>query len=163
MKKYDYTEYEIINYVNNLKTSDNFLKELETNTELQKKVTSLKNDLFLMENIEDSNIFKELKRKSIINIKNGFADYLLYFSIAAPLNARGDEINNTYIYKNIEIKKNNDEYYINIRNIKNWCIIEYNGEKIVNITGEKDIYSANLKNGFYNIKADDYECDINIE
>ena len=43
----------------------------------------------------------------------------------------------------------------NISNIKNWCVIEYNGEKIVNIFGERDNYSSNLKNGNYNIKVDD--------
>ena len=167
MSKYNYTEEEIINYVNGIKVSDSFLYELESNTELQKKVSSLKNDLFIMDNIDDSNMFYESKKKSIINIKNGILDYMLYFTKLTPIASRGDNINNSaediYVYKNIEISKNKDEYHISISNIKNWCIIEYNGEKIVNIFGEKNNYSLNLKNGSYNIKVDDYECSVNIE
>ena len=166
MSKYNYTEEEIINYVNGIKVSDDFLKELESNVDLQREVSSLKNDLFLMENIEDSNMFKESKIKSIINIKNGIIDYMLYFSKLTPLASRGEDdkkIKDIYVYKNIEIYKSDNKYYININNIKNWCIIEYNGEKIVNIFGERDNYSSDLKNGNYNIKADDNEVSINIE
>ena len=162
-KKYNYTEEEIINYVNGLKVSDDFLNELELNTELQRKVSSLKNDLFIMENIDDSNMFNEVRKKSIINIKNNVIDYMLYFSRISPLISRGNNENEIYIYNNIEISKSNDEYYLNIRNIKNWCIIDYNGEKIVNIIGEKNDYSLNLKKGNYNIKVDNYESNINIE
>ena len=39
MSKYNYTEEEIINYVNGIKVSDDFLKELESNTDLQKEVS----------------------------------------------------------------------------------------------------------------------------
>lgn len=166
MSRYNYTEEEIINYVNGIKVSDDFLKELESNTDLQKEVSSLKNDLFLMENVKDSDMFKESKMKSTINIKNGIIDYMLYFTALTPLASRGTDdknIKDIYVYKNIEIYKSNDEYYINISNIKNWCVIEYNGEKIVNIFGERDNYSSNLKNGNYNIKVDDYEASINIE
>ena len=59
MSKYNYTEEEIINYVNGIKVSDDFLQELESNADLQREVSSLKNDLFLMENIEDSNMLKD--------------------------------------------------------------------------------------------------------
>ena len=166
MNKYNYTEEEIINYVNGIKVSDDFLQELESNADLQREVSSLKNDLFLMENIEDSNMLKESKIKPIINIKDSIIDYMIYFSKLTPLASRGEEdnkIKDIYVYKNIEIYKSNDEYYINISNIKNWCVIEYNGEKIVNIFGERDNYSSNLKNGNYNIKVDDYEASINIE
>ena len=119
-----------------------------------------------MENVKDSDMFKESKMKSTINIKNGIIDYMLYFTALTPLASRGTDdknIKDIYVYKNIEIYKSNDEYYINISNIKNWCVIEYNGEKIVNIFGERDNYSSNLKNGNYNIKVDDYEASINIE
>lgn len=169
MSKYNYTEEEIINYVNGIKVSDDFLKELESNTALQIEVSSLKNDLFIMENLEDSNMFKESKRKSIINIKDGIIDYMLYFTKLTPLTSRGgsneenDKVKDVYVYKNTEIYKSNDEYFINIINIKNWCVIEYNGEKIVNIFGERDNYSSSLKKGNYNIKVDDYEISVNIE
>lgn len=170
MNKYDYTEEEIINYVNGIKVSNEFLEELESNADLQKEVSTLKNDLFLMENIEDSNMLKESKIKSAINIKDGIIDYILYFSKLTPLASRGDDnneedkkIKDIYLYKNIEIYKSGSEYYINISNIKNFCIIEHNGEKIVNILSKKDNYSYILKKGNYNIKADDYEASINIE
>ena len=165
MEKYNYTEEEIINYVNGEKVYSDFLNELEVNSNLQKKISSLRNDLFLMENIEDSNMFKELRKKSIINIKNNIVDYMLYFSRVSPLNARGNNDNKkieTYIYNNIEIEKNDDIFYINIRDIKKYCIIQHNGEKIVNIFGENDNYSTLLKEGTYFIKIDDYECNINI-
>ena len=166
MSKYNYTEEEIINYVNGIKVSDDFLQELESNADLQREVSSLKNDLFLMENIEDSNMLKESKIKPVINIKDSIIDYMLYFSKLTPLASRGEEdnkIKDIYVYKNIEIYKSDNQYYININNIKNWCVIEYNGEKIVNIFGERNNYSSNLKNGNYNIKADDNEISINIE
>ncbi|CRF32301.1 hypothetical protein BRSU_0704 [Brachyspira suanatina] len=166
MSKYNYTEEEIINYVNGIKVSDDFLQELESNSDLQREVTSLKNDLFLMENIEDSNMLKESKIKPIINIKDSIIDYMLYFSKLTPLASRGEEdnkIKDIYVYKNIEIYKSDNQYYINISNIKNWCVIEYNGEKIVNIFGQRDNYSSELKNGNYNIKVDNDEVSINIE
>ena len=166
MNKYNYTEEEIINYVNGIKVSDDFLKELELNADLQREVSSLKNDLFLMENIEDSNMLKESKIKPIINIKDSIIDYMLYFSKLTPLASRGEEdnkIKDIYVYKNIEIYKSDNQYYINISNIKNWCVIEYNGEKIVNIFGQRDNYSSELKNGNYNIKVDNDEVSINIE
>ena len=166
MSKYNYTEEEIINYVNGIKVSDDFLEELESNADLQREVSSLKNDLFLMENIEDSNMLKESKIKPIINIKDSIIDYMLYFSKLTPLASRGEEdnkIKDIYVYKNIEIYKSDNQYYINISNIKNWCVIEYNGEKIVNIFGQKDNYSSELKNGNYNIKSDNDEVSINIE
>ncbi|WP_300716639.1 hypothetical protein [uncultured Brachyspira sp.] len=170
MNKYDYTEEEIINYVNGIKVSNEFLEELESNADLQKEVSTLKNDLFLMENIEDSNMLKESKIKSAINIKDGIIDYILYFSKLTPLASRGDDnseedkkIKDIYVYKNIEIYKSGSEYYINISNIKNFCIIEHNGDKIVNILSKKDNYSYILKKGNYNIKADGYEASINIE
>ncbi|EKV57016.1 hypothetical protein [Brachyspira hampsonii] len=166
MNKYDYTKEEIINYVNGIKVSDDFLKELELNADLQREVSSLRNDLFLMENIEDSDMLKEVKIKPIINIKDSIINYMLYFSKLTPLSSRGEEdskIKDIYVYKNIEIYKSNNQYYINISNIKNWCVMEYNGEKIVNIFGQKDNYSSSLKNGSYNIKVDDAEVSINIE
>ncbi|WP_300369896.1 hypothetical protein [Brachyspira sp.] len=167
MSKYNYTEEEIINYVNGIRVSDDFLKELEINTDLQIKVSSLKNDLFLMENLEDSNMFEESKRKSVLNIKDGIVDYMLYFSKLTPLTSRGEDdkkIKDIYVYKNIEIFKNNDEYSININDIKNWCIVECNGEKTVNIFGQRDNYSFVInRKGKYNIKVDDYETSINIE
>ena len=166
MGKYNYTEEEIINYVNGIKVSNDFLEELESNADLQREVSSLKNDLFLMENIEDSNMLKESKIKPIINIKNSIIDYILYFSKLTPLASRGEEdnkIKDIYVYKNIEIYKSDNQYYININNIKNWCVIEYNGEKIVNIFGQRDNYSSELKKGNYNIKLDNDEVSINIE
>ncbi|MEI0700261.1 hypothetical protein [Brachyspira intermedia] len=166
MSKYNYTEEEIINYVNGIKVSDDFLQELESNADLQREVSSLKNDLFIMENIEDSNMLKESKIKPVINIKDSIIDYMLYFSKLTPLASRGEEdnkIKDIYVYKNIEIYKSDNQYYININNIKNWCVIEYNGEKIVNIFGQKDNYSSELKKGNYNIKADNDEISINIE
>lgn len=167
MDKYNYTEEEIINYVNSLKVSDDFLNELESNTELQKMVANMKNDLFIMENTEDSNMLQYSNNKPFISIKNSAADYILYFTRLTQAPSRGsnhkNEVNDIYIYKNIEVGKNKEEYYININNIKNRCIIEYNGEKTVNITGEKDNYFSSLKNGSYNIKIDNYECNINIE
>ena len=166
MSKYNYTEEEIINYVNGIKVSDDFLQELESNADLQREVSSLKNDLFIMENIEDSNMLKESKIKPVINIKDSIIDYMLYFSKLTPLASRGEEdnkIKDIYVYKNIEIYKSDNQYYININNIKNWCVIEYNGEKIVNIFGQRDNYSSELKKGNYNIKADNDEVSINIE
>ena len=162
-KKYNYTEEEIINYVNGIKVSDEFINELEINTDLQREVSSLRNDIFIMENVKDSEMFNEEKKKSVINIKNNEVDYMLYFSRVTPLLSRGSNENEKYIYNNIEISKNGNEYHINIKDIKNWCIIDYNGEKIVNIIEQKDNYSMFLKKGKYNIKVDDYESSITVD
>lgn len=162
-KNYNYTEEEIINYVNGIKVSDEFINELEINTDLQREVSSLRNDIFIMENVKDSEMFNEEKKKSVINIKNNEVDYMLYFSRVTPLLSRGSNENEKYIYNNIEISKNGNEYHINIKDIKNWCIIDYNGEKIVNIIGQKDNYSMFLKKGKYNIKVDDYESSITVD
>ena len=162
-KNYNYTEEEIINYVNGIKVSYEFINELEINTDLQREVSSLRNDIFIMENVKDSEMFNEEKKKSVINIKNNEVDYMLYFSRVTPLLSRGSNENEKYIYNNIEISKNGNEYHINIKDIKNWCIIDYNGEKIVNIIEQKDNYSMFLKKGKYNIKVDDYESSITVD
>ena len=164
-EKLKYYEEEIIKYLDGIKVSEEFLDELENNLELQIKVNNLKSDLFIMENINDSEMFDLTEKKSSIKIKNNIIESMSFFSIMKPLAARGnkEEDNETYIFNNIEINKNGKEYYLNIRDIKNYCIIEYNKEKIVNLSGKKDNYSMELKNGNYNIKADGYESNINIE
>lgn len=167
-EKYDK---EIIKYVDGLKVSEEFLNELENNLELQTKVNNLKSDLFIMENIKDSEMFDITEKKSEIKIKNNIIESMSFFLKMQPLASRGDNNDNDeiYIFNNIEISKNDKEYYLNIRDIKNYCIIEYgkkeeyNKEKIVNISGKKDNYSMELKNGHYNIKVDGYESNINIE
>lgn len=164
-EKLKYYEEEIIKYLDGIKVSEEFLDELENNLELQIKVNNLKSDLFIMENINDSEMFDLTEKKSSIKIKNNIIESMSFFSIMKPLAARGnkEEDNETYIFNNIEINKNGKEYYLNIRDIKNYCIIEYNKEKIVNLSGKKDNYSMGLKNGNYNIKSDGYESNINIE
>ena len=164
-EKLKYYEEEIIKYLDGIKVSEEFLDELENNLELQMKVNKLKSDLFVMENIKDSEIFDLTEKKSSIKIKNNKIESMSFFSIMKPLAARGDndDKNETYIFNNIEINKNGKEYYLNIRDIKNYCVIEFNKEKIVNISGKKDNYSMELKNGNYNIKLDGYESNINIE
>lgn len=169
-EKYDK---EIIKYVDGLKVSEEFLNELENNLELQTKVNNLKSDLFIMENIKDSEMFDITEKKSEIKIKNNIIESMSFFLKMKSLASRGDnnenDNNEIYIFNNIEISKNDKEYYLNIRDIKNYCIIEYgkkeeyNKEKIVNISGKKDNYSMELKNGNYNIKVDGFESNINIE
>ena len=164
-EKLKYYEEEIIKYLDGIKVSEEFLDELENNLELQMKVNKLKSDLFVMENIEDSQMLDLTEKKSSIKIKNNKIESMSFFSIMKPLAARGDndDKNETYIFNNIEINKNGKEYYLNIRDIKNYCVIEFNKEKIVNISGKKDNYSMELKNGNYNIKLDGYQSNINIE
>lgn len=164
-EKLKYYEEEIIKYLDGIKVSEEFLDELENNLELQIKVNNLKSDLFIMENINDSEMFDLTEKKSSIKIKNNIIESMSFFLVMKPLAARGnkEEDNETYIFNNIEINKNGKEYYLNIRDIKNYCIIEYNKEKIVNLSGKKDNYSMELKNGNYNIKSDGYESNINIE
>lgn len=164
-EKLKYYEEEIIKYLDGIKVSEEFLDELENNLELQIKVNNLKSDLFIMENINDSEMFDLTEKKSSIKIKNNIIESMSFFLVMKPLAARGnkEEDNETYIFNNIEINKNGKEYYLNIRDIKNYCIIEYNKEKIVNLSGKKDNYSMELKNGNYNIKSDGYESSINIE
>lgn len=164
-EKIKYYEEEIIKYLDGIKVSEEFLDELENNLELQIKVNNLKSDLFIMENINDSEMFDLTEKKSSIKIKNNIIESISFFLVMKPLAARGnkEEDNETYIFNNIEINKNGKEYYLNIRDIKNYCIIEYNKEKIVNLSGKKDNYSMELKKGNYNIKSDGYESNINIE
>ena len=164
-EKLKYYEEEIIKYLDGIKVSEEFLDELENNLELQMKVNKLKSDLFVMENIKDSQMLDLTEKKSSIKIKNNRIESMSFFSIMKPLAARGDndDKNETYIFNNIEINKNGKEYYLNIRDIKNYCVIEFNKEKIVNISGKKDNYSMELKNGNYNIKLDGYQSNINIE
>ena len=164
-EKLKYYEEEIIKYLDGIKVSEEFLDELENNLELQIKVNNLKSDLFIMENINDSEMFNLTEKKSSIKIKNNIIESMSFFLVMKPLAARGnkEEDNETYIFNNVEINKNGKEYYLNIRDIKNYCIIEYNKEKIVNLSGKKDNYSMELKSGNYNIKSDGYESNINIE
>ncbi|WP_157149988.1 hypothetical protein [Brachyspira sp. SAP_772] len=157
-------EEEIIRYVSDLEVSKEFLSLLENDINIQNRVNSLRFDLFVMDNIEDSNMFEKSINKASIKIKNGIIDSFNYFSILTPLLSRGE--NNTeksYIYKNIEISKYENEYYLNIRDIKKYCIIHKNKEEIINIWGDKESYELKLVDGDYNIKTDYYECDINIE
>lgn len=162
-EKLKYYEKEVIKYIDGIKASKEFLNELENNPELQMKVNKLKSDLFIMENINDSEMFDLTERKSSIKIKNNKIESMSFFSIMKPLAVRGDDKNEIYIFNNIEINKNDKEYYLNIRDIKDYCIIEFNKEKIVNISGKKDNYSMELKSGNYYIKVDGYESNINIE
>ena len=157
-------EEEIIRYVSGLEVSKEFLSLLENDINIQNRVNSLRFDLFVMENIEDSDMFEKSINKASIKIKNGIIDSFNYFSVLTPLLSRGEEnTEKSYIYKNIEISKYENEYYLNIRDIKKYCIIHKNKEEIVNIFGDKDSYELKLNSGDYNIKTDYYECDINIE
>ncbi|MEI0610892.1 hypothetical protein [Brachyspira pilosicoli] len=157
-------EEEIIKYVSGLEVSKEFLSLLENDINIQNRVNSLRFDLFVMENIEDSDMFEKSINKASIKIKNGIIDSFNYFSILTPLLSRGEnDIEKSYIYKNIEISKYENEYYLNIRDIKKYCIIHKNKEEIINIWGDKESYELKLDNGNYNIKTDYYECDINIE
>ena len=162
-EKLKYYEKEVIKYIDGIKASKEFLNELENNPELQMKVNKLKSDLFIMENINDSEMFDLTERKSSIKIKNNKIESMYFFSIMKPLAVRGDDKNEIYIFNNIEINKNDKEYYLNIRDIKDYCIIEFNKEKIVNIYGKKDNYSMELKSGNYYIKVDGCDSNINIE
>lgn len=156
-------EEDIIRYVSGLEVSKEFLSLLENDVNIQKRVNSLRFDLFVMENIEDSDMFEKSINKASIKIKNGIIDSFNYFSVLTPLLSRGEEnTEKSYIYKNIEISKYENEYYLNIRDIKKYCIIHKNKEEIINIFGDKDSYELKLDNGDYNIKTDYYECDINI-
>ncbi|TXJ41827.1 hypothetical protein [Brachyspira pilosicoli] len=156
-------EEDIIRYVSGLEVSKEFLSLLENDVNIQKRVNSLRFDLFVMENIEDSDMFEKSINKASIKIKNGIIDSFNYFSVLTPLLSRGEEnTEKSYIYKNIEISKYENEYYLNIRDIKKYCIIHKNKEEIVNIWGDKESYELKLDNGDYNIKTDYYECDINI-
>ena len=157
-------EEEIIRYVSGLEVSKEFLSLLENDINIQNRVNSLRFDLFVMENIEDSNMFEKSVSKASIKIKNAIIESFNYFSVLTPLLSRGEnDTEKSYIYKNIEISKYEDEYYLNIRDIKKYCIIHKNKEEIVNIWGNKESYELKLDNGDYNIKTDYYECDINIE
>ncbi|ADK31851.1 hypothetical protein [Brachyspira pilosicoli] len=157
-------EEEIIRYVSGLDVSKEFLSLLENDINIQNRVNSLRLDLFVMENIEDSNMFEKSINKASIKIKNGIIESFNYFSILTPLLSRGENVTEkTFIYKNIEISKYENEYYLNIRDIKKYCIIHKNKEEIINIWGDKESYELKLDNGNYNIKTDYYECDINIE
>ena len=114
-----YEEEEILKYIDGLKVSKEFLNELENNFEIQIKVNNLKSDLFLTKNIKDSEMFDITERISEINIKNNIIESMAFFSKIKPLEARGDkeDDNEIYIFNNIEIGKNNGEYYLNIRKI----------------------------------------------
>ncbi|MEI0579674.1 hypothetical protein [Brachyspira pilosicoli] len=157
-------EEEIIRYVSGLEVSKEFLFLLENDINIQNRVNSLRFDLFVMENIEDSDMFEKSVSKASIKIKNAIIESFNYFSVLTPLLSRGEnDTEKSYIYKNIEISKYENEYYLNIRDIKKYCIIHKNKEEIVNIWGNKESYELKLDNGDYNIKTDYYECDINIE
>ena len=157
-------EEEIIRYVSGLEVSKEFLSLLENDINIQNRVNSLRFDLFVMENIEDSDMFEKSVNKASIKIKNAIIESFNYFSVLTPLLSRGEnDTEKSYIYKNIEISKYENEYYLNIRDIKKYCIIHKNKEEIVNIWGNKESYELKLDNGDYNIKTDYYECDINIE
>ena len=157
-------EEEIIRYVSGLEVSKEFLSLLENDINIQNRVNSLRFDLFVMENIEDSDIFEKSISKASIKIKNAIIESFNYFSVLTPLLSSGEnDTEKSYLYKNIEISKYENEYYLNIRDIKKYCIINKNKEEIVNIWGNKESYELKLDNGDYNIKTDYYECDINIE
>uniref|UniRef100_UPI003D7DE096 hypothetical protein n=1 Tax=Brachyspira sp. TaxID=1977261 RepID=UPI003D7DE096 len=121
-EKIKYYEEEIIKYLDGIKVSEEFLDELENNLELQIKVNNLKSDLFIMENINDSEMFDLTEKKSSIKIKNNIIESISFFLVMKPLAARGnkEEDNETYIFNNIEINKNGKEYYLNLRDIKNY-------------------------------------------
>ena len=130
-------EEEIIKYVSGLEVSKEFLSLLENDIDIQNRVKRF--DLFVMENIEDSNMFEKSINKASIKIKNGIIESFNYFSILTPLLSRGEnDTEKTFIYKNIEISKYENEYYLNIRDIKKYCIIHKNKEEIINIWGDKE-------------------------
>ncbi|MBW5382199.1 hypothetical protein E6A46_02445, partial [Brachyspira pilosicoli] len=72
-------EEEIIKYVSGLEVSKEFLSLLENDIDIQNRVNSLRFDLFVMENIEDSNMFEKSINKASIKIKNGIIESFNYF------------------------------------------------------------------------------------
>ena len=68
---------------------------------------------------------------------------------------------NEYYIRNDKLYYKNDEIGKILKESKN--DINFLKEKIVNISGEKNNYSMELKKGKYNIKVDDIQSKINIE
>lgn len=152
---------EILRYVSNLKVSKDFLNELEVNKDLQIEVTNLKNDLFIMENVSDSDMFLNTYKKPEIVVKDNIIESFTLFFRNTPLLARGNNSNTTYISDNVEVSVMDTKTYINIKSIIKSCIIKYNNDILVETSNST--YSTHLeKKGNYTIIVDNKEYSIII-
>lgn len=163
-------EDEVLKYVEGKKVSNSFLDRLEKDLELQRKVTLLKDDLMLMDRLNDSSMFHSIKEKPRIVIKNNSVIEYAFFTFVTPLTVRSvNEIKNKteekkdniiYSYKNIEVTIIDGKTLLYINKIKNILKIYKDKKIILNIEANYDNYSIVLKKGNYVVEVDSYTSDI---
>ena len=159
---------DILLFIENKKTSDEFKEILKTDTKLQEYVLSLKLDISNMENIKDSPLQKNIiKSKARITIEKKDAFHItdiFLFTKLSLLEARSNENKNLEIYtfNNIEIHAGINDVKLIVHKINNKLTIEKNDKIITNISKTNKLYFKELESGYYNIMLDDYQCSINI-
>lgn len=160
---------EILKYAEGKKVSNKFLSRLQKDIKLQKEVTELKNDILLMEKLENSPMFNLIKEKSRLVIKNNSIIENILFSFTTPLTARSAEINKNkkeniiYSFKNIEINIINNEVILHINKIQNYLKIQKDKKEILNIEAGYNYYRSLLEKGYYFIDTDGNTSEIVIK
>ena len=165
---YEKYENDILLFIENKKTSDEFQERLKTDTKLQEYILSLKLDISNMENIKDSplqkNIIKSDARITIEKKDTFHITDIFLFTKLSLLEARSDENKNLEIYtfNNIEIHVSKNDVKLIAQKINTNLSIEKNEKIIANINKTDKSYFKNLESGDYNIILDNYKCSISI-
>lgn len=162
-------ENDILLFIENKKTSNDFRERLKTDAKLQEYILSLKLDISNMENIKDSPLQKKIiKNNASITIEKKDTFHItdvFFFTKLSPLEARSDENKNVEIYtfNNIEVHAGKNDVKLIVHKINNKLTIEKDNKTITRINKTNKLYFKELDSGDYNIIIDDCKCSISIK
>lgn len=163
LKELDNIDEYLLKYVEGLKVSASFKKMLDNDINLQKKVMEIKSDLYMMEKIKDSKMYKEREKKASIKIKNNLVEYIKSFTLLTPLTSRNANTRTKiYYFQNASILIKGNIISLNIDKIETSLVILKDDVEIINASSLKE-YSTNLEKGNYTIVLDDTTLNIDIE
>lgn len=157
-------------YAEGKEVSDEFLTKLEANPELQAELAKLKSDLFFMENVDDSSMFRAPKeRKLSFSLSEGINRIIenIGFTQLTLQTARGDEVarEKTLCAENLEVEFAKDGgFTITAYDVENSFVVEKEGKDILRSSKRSErICSPLLQKGSYTVSVDERVFHISAE
>lgn len=170
----DYTE-EIMRYIDGLGISKEFENSIKKDKKLAKKVATLKQDMFLMNKVANSNLMSSSSEKrsyiTIEYIKNAINEFeyitktKIGFISALAMPSRNiakEKQKDIYTCGNIEVAIKNKKVYLKINNIKGTCVIK-KGKDIFVKTKSKKTLEMELDSAIYTVDVDGHRSKIKIK
>lgn len=164
--KYKHFEKEIYNYAEGKKISAAFLKALEEDPALWRYAQTLRDDMMLMENVDDAISYKRAlpEERIVFSLtRKGFEIIQQAgFSVLTPAFARGTHSSTRLISETIEIQKTDSTHFtLIIFSVKNHCALWQKKRRIYEKHGAaENLRITNLEKGKYHLIVDKKEIPI---